>query len=184
MFEQEWLKPRGAEITRIHPVDTPQYYRQRYRVPLYDYCWRYRMVPIAAARFCTRLYKTVPVGAWADEHGIATQLVAIDASEARRMPTRCRPLVERGIGRRGCKDIIRAAGLAVPPKSGCYICPMKSRWRWRVLWQRHPELYDKAMALEENAKNHSKRRGALDPSGRITLRQRLYTYEHQRELGI
>jgi hypothetical protein len=139
---------------------------------------------LARARFCTRLYKTAPIGRWTEEHWITQTLVAIDASEAHRMPNMMRPLVERGIDRDGCKAIIKNAGLHVPPKSGCYICPMKSRWRWRVLWKRHPDLFQKAMLLEENAKNHGATAGALDPSGKITLRQRLYTYEHQMELEL
>jgi len=183
-FEQDWLKPRGFEIIRLHPKFTPEFYRKRYRMPLYDYCWQYHMVPLVRARFCTRLYKTLPIAAWCKKNGIETQLLAIDAGEAHRMPQAQRPLVGRGIDRAGCKSIIREAGLVVPHKSGCYFCPMKSRWRWRVLWAKHPDLYDKAVALEENASNHDVRRGALDPSGKITLRQRLYTYEHQMELSL
>lgn len=33
------------------------------------------------------------------------------------------PLIEWGMGRNDCKEIIRSAGLAVPPKSACVFCP-------------------------------------------------------------
>jgi hypothetical protein len=33
------------------------------------------------------------------------------------------PLIDWGLDREGCKDLIRSAGLPVPPKSACYFCP-------------------------------------------------------------
>lgn len=33
------------------------------------------------------------------------------------------PLIDWGLDRQGCKDLIRSVGLPVPPKSACYFCP-------------------------------------------------------------
>ncbi|MBI4493636.1 MAG: hypothetical protein HY690_12670 [Chloroflexi bacterium] len=40
-----------------------------------------------------------------------------------------------------------------PIKSSCYFCPFGSVDRWRWLYEHHPELYAKAMALEEHSKH-------------------------------
>ncbi|MBI4494833.1 MAG: hypothetical protein HY690_18825 [Chloroflexi bacterium] len=63
------------------------------------------------------------------------------------------PLVERRMTRAACVALIQDAGLPVPPKSSCYFCPFGSVDRWRWLHEHHPELYAKAMALEEHSKH-------------------------------
>jgi hypothetical protein len=50
-------------------------------------------------------------------------------------------------------EIIEQAGLPIPPKSSCFFCPFGSLDRWRWLYETHPDLYEKAMALEENSKH-------------------------------
>lgn len=59
------------------------------------------------------------------------------------------PLIEWGIDRDGCKDIIQAAGLPIPPKSACYFCPASHKEEIIWLRQEHPELYQRAIAIEE-----------------------------------
>jgi len=59
------------------------------------------------------------------------------------------PLVDEKITRKGCIEIIEDAGLRVPPKSGCFFCPFQHRLSWQRLARNHPELYWKAVALEE-----------------------------------
>ena len=90
------------------------------------------------------------------------------------------PLCDRDITRQGCIDIIRAEGLDVPQKSGCWICPFQRAEQWRELWRRYPELYERAARLEELS---TARRGGvvtmLDPSQRYTLRQRQVMFEQQ-----
>ena len=54
--------------------------------------------------------------------------------------------------RAACEQSIRAAGLPVPVKSACFFCPASKKHE--ILWLRdhHPQLLDRALALEENAK--------------------------------
>jgi 3'-phosphoadenosine 5'-phosphosulfate sulfotransferase (PAPS reductase)/FAD synthetase len=60
------------------------------------------------------------------------------------------PLVDAQLDRFDCKEIIRSHGLPLPIKSGCFFCPFQNKSRW--LWQKekHPELFEKSRALEEN----------------------------------
>lgn len=61
------------------------------------------------------------------------------------------PLIEHHITRKACKRIIRDHGLRVPPKSGCWFCPFQKTSQWRKLSINHPDLFKKAVELEERA---------------------------------
>ena len=56
------------------------------------------------------------------------------------------------INRRGCKKIIKDFGLKVPVKSGCFFCPFTKMTNWKRLQLRHPDLFQKAIELEENGR--------------------------------
>ena len=189
MFEQEWLKQRGFEVVRISPSLTPQFYRESDAgMTVLTYCERRRMVPLAHRRWCTVRFKIKPLEKWQEANKCPSKLLGIASDEARRSKGFTRPLVDRQIGRKECKEIIAYAGLPVPPKSGCYICPMQKVSEWRKLWRLHPDLFARAMALEENAVAKHRAAGAwpksLDPSGKTMLRQRLLGFESQIEMGL
>lgn len=61
------------------------------------------------------------------------------------------PLIEAGITRHMCREMVLAEGLPVPMKSACWHCP--SSKRHEILWLRrtHPELLAKALEMEANA---------------------------------
>lgn len=61
------------------------------------------------------------------------------------------PLMEWGYDRDRCKAIITEAGLPVPPKSACYFCPASKRQEIVWLQLHHPDLLERALAIEENA---------------------------------
>ena len=61
------------------------------------------------------------------------------------------PLVDWGIDRDGCKDIIKAEGLCLPGKSACYFCPSSSVAEIKELKVQYPELAQRAIAMEKNA---------------------------------
>lgn len=62
-------------------------------------------------------------------------------------------LREWGWDRDECKRQIIAAGLALPPKSACWFCPASKRHEVEDLRERHPELFARAVAMEERARN-------------------------------
>ncbi|HEY0076839.1 MAG TPA: phosphoadenosine phosphosulfate reductase [Abditibacteriaceae bacterium] len=59
-------------------------------------------------------------------------------------------LLEWGIDRDGCKDIIRSAGLPVPPKSACFFCPASHKDEIIWLAETHPQLAKRALRMEDN----------------------------------
>jgi hypothetical protein len=62
------------------------------------------------------------------------------------------PLMDWGMDRAACERTIRDAGLPVPPKSACWFCPASKKAE--ILWLResHPQLLDRALAIEAKAK--------------------------------
>jgi hypothetical protein len=68
------------------------------------------------------------------------------------------PLVSQRISRAQCAEIIHQAGLPLPMKSSCFFCPFSSLDRWEWLYRTHPDLYEKARALEENSKHFPSQR--------------------------
>ena len=183
-FEREWLQPRGFEVVRLKGMPWRWFGKGKYNIPgcsLIEYCEAASIIPLAGKRWCTSEYKVKPIERYADGR---QDMIGIAADEAHRQGDAIRPLVTAGVDREGCIDIIEAEGLDVPQKSGCYICPFQRNDQWRMLWERHPELFERAMLLEENTKRSKsgRWRATLDPAGKYTLRQRKLAYESQMEL--
>lgn len=133
---------------------------------LYDTASRRRVIPSVKWRWSTRDFKVRPIHAYYRELGVhVEQYVGIAYDEIHRMKdsrvpfvTNLYPLVDRRISREGCVEIITRAGLKVPVKSGCFFCPFNSMDRWRWLLDVHPDLFERAIALEESSKHFPRQR--------------------------
>jgi hypothetical protein len=64
------------------------------------------------------------------------------------------PLIDLMLTRAMCHDIIFSAGLPIAPKSSCYFCPFKKPREFVEMYNDSPELFAKAVDLENklNAK--------------------------------
>lgn len=156
-----WLRQHGLDLITLGR----EYRSRRYSLPLPVAMRKYRMIPLARARWCTTEYKIRPMHRWLSQKGFQESdvMIAIAADEAHRQPDKIRPLVDWGISRDDCARIIIDSGLPLPPKSGCWMCPFQSRTQWRFLRLRHPNLFALALELEQIT-------GAtFDPSGELPL---------------
>ncbi len=143
------LQKRGYPITVLQA--------RRKGLTLYDYYAAHQMVPVRTIRACTVEYKLVPLSAYMQPPCVVYMGISADeAHRAERIIAGCRPaekklfpLIEEGIDRQGCIEIIQAHGLPVPIKSGCFICPFQRASQWRELYRQHPDLFAKAKALED-----------------------------------
>lgn len=117
---------------------------------------------VPARRNCTTDFKVQRIASWCYQHGArkttpATVMLGISLDEFQRMRTDsgfsytqlAYPLIERRISRADCHRLITEEGLPTPPKSSCWFCPFHSRSMWIDLSRRHPDLWQKAIALEE-----------------------------------
>lgn len=62
------------------------------------------------------------------------------------------PLIDLGMTRYGCLDLIKSVGWAIPPHTACWCCPNATRDEWLDLKMNYPEDWAKAIALEQEAR--------------------------------
>ncbi len=180
-FAKEWLVPRGQCVIRLGPKQVHTTDKSMGSNTIIEYCEKRHIAPMAAVRWCTQNWKIFPIHKYIESRSI---MIGIAAEESHRKPDDIRPLVDRGIDRKGCIDIIQKEGLSVPRKSGCFICMFQRNAQWKELYDRYPELFERAMNLEESVQRHKKGRTAatLDVAGKVTLRQRKLAFDSQLSL--
>jgi hypothetical protein len=128
---------------------------------------------------CTSKWKQQPIdrlvsahpqvrSIWA-EGGVIERWIGYDADEperTRRMleknpqPTGAKagavkwraPLYEWDMGREECVDVIAEAGMEQPGKSSCFFCPSMRKAEILELGIRYPELLQRALNIEDNAR--------------------------------
>ncbi|MEX2237212.1 MAG: phosphoadenosine phosphosulfate reductase family protein [Dehalococcoidia bacterium] len=166
---------------------------RRNRKTLQETCAERRVIPSAVWRWTTRDFKVRPIHSYYRTLGKPiNQYLAIAWDEVERMKdsrddyiVNLFPLVDRRITRAGCVQIIEDAGLPVPEKSGCFFCPFNSLSRWRWLADRHPELYEQAVELEEGSKHFPSQRltdQVFRARDNVTLRELRTRFEQTGEL--
>lgn len=112
-------------------------------------------------RTCTADFKILVVAQWTKRQGAtpenpATIGLGISLDEFQRMrkdsgiahERLAYPLIDLYLDRSACVQIIRQAGLPVPPKSSCWFCPFHSIQVWQTMRHQQPDLFAKAVALE------------------------------------
>jgi hypothetical protein len=60
------------------------------------------------------------------------------------------PLLDLGLDRSACAQLIADAGLPVPPKSACYFCPFHRPQTWAEMRRDEPDLFEKSVLLERS----------------------------------
>lgn len=130
-------------------------------VSLYDYAWKYRWLPQPWQRMCTKKFKVIAITRFLKQYkneGIREWLgISFDEGWRRRIsPTpwieHYYPLIEHGLTLNDCVNALREVGAPVPPKSSCYFCPFQRQAQWMELKRKEPELFQKAIDLEEHAR--------------------------------
>ncbi len=125
---------------------------------------------------CSQHFKTQPQEKFCNNYepckktwesgGKVDRYVGYDAGEERRMQnaivydmqnkkyTNHYPLIEWGIFREDCIEIIKSENLTVPGKSSCFFCPSMKPAEIRQLRSENPELLERALNIEKNAKGN------------------------------
>ena len=145
-------------------------------------------LPSPQMRWCTKNMKIKPIEAWIGDDA-AISYVAIRADESNRkgyistkpnIQTRF-PFVEDRVDREGVIRILDDAGIGVPAyyewrtRSGCYFCFYQRKAEWIGLADRHPDLFDRAVAIERKVLRDAGIDGDADFRSRA-MRRRQYTW--------
>jgi hypothetical protein len=59
------------------------------------------------------------------------------------------PLIELGLIRSDCREWLVRHGHPEPARSACFFCPNRRAGHWSAMRQQRPELWGKAVALDE-----------------------------------
>jgi len=115
-----------------------------------------------AQRSCTRRFKVQVINKWLRSNGAtknnpANVCIGISTDEIQRVnPNRSTkiekalyPLIDLGLNRSQCQQIIADAGWPVPRKSSCYFCPFHRPQEWSEMLRDEPELFEKSAQLED-----------------------------------
>ncbi len=174
-----WLKDHGMPpIIRVYKTT-----RDGKRLTLEDECLQSCSLPSIAYGFkrCSLKHKIGPQEkfcnhyppcqkAWAAGKRVV-KFIGYDAGEgyrsdkvllgdlADRKYSKWYPLMEWGWTRDDCIRQIEAAGLPQPGKSSCFFCPSMKPDEITALREQHPDLFRRALALEDNARKNLKRQG-------------------------
>ncbi len=145
---QGWLVKHGHKLITVLKPAVEGYGN------LYEYFYRYKMVPMFMYRICTDKFKVRVVHKYVEKP--CFMMIGFDTDEQKRAKISIAdgienrfPLLENEISREGCKQIIADHGLPIPMKSGCYICPYQKKTQWVELRKKHPGLFCKATSMEK-----------------------------------
>ncbi len=137
---------------------------------IYEMCIRTKKLPAAAynKKTCSMQFKVEPVQLYIAMHfGYGVEfcnIIGYDYDEPDRAnkgtykqkieaAKNWYPLIEWEMGRGECVESLRIAGLPKAGKSSCYFCPNMRPHEIKELAQNHPDLMQKALFLEANAKS-------------------------------
>lgn len=134
-------------------------------------CLRCEMLPSIAYGFksCSQKYKIQPQDMYVNnlpsakkiwkDGGKIKKYIGYDADESRRAKNYqdekyefVYPLIEWNMGREECVAIIKKHGIPLPGKSACFFCPSSKKKEILELRSKYPELMDRALKMEANAR--------------------------------
>ena len=145
-------------------------------------------LPSPQMRWCTKNMKIKPIEAWIGDTP-AVSYVAIRADEANRkgyISTKPNiksrfPFIEDDVDKDGVMRILEDAGIGLPSyyewrtRSGCYFCFYQRKAEWIGLADRHPDLFKRAVAIENKVLTDAGVAGDAD-FGDQAMRGRAYTW--------
>jgi hypothetical protein len=169
---ERWLLEHG--MPKITPVEYED--QNGARLTLEDECLRSGTLPAIAYGYkkCSLKHKVGPqdkycnhyqpcLDVWAHGERV-TKFIGFDAGEEQQRDhaivydivdkkyKKEYPLIDWGWFREDCVAAIKQEGLPLPGKSSCFFCPSMKRHEIRTLYHKHRDLYDRAIAIENNAK--------------------------------
>lgn len=168
----------GKPITRINAQRGFDHWFEVYRGTL----------PSPQMRWCTRQMKIKPLEEWIGDTP-ATSYIAIRSDERNRKGyvstkpniTAVFPFLDADIDHDGVMRILTDAGIGLPSyyewrtRSGCYFCFYQRKAEWVGLHDRHPELWERAVAIEQKMLKDAGIDGDADFGDRA-MRGRAYTW--------
>jgi 3'-phosphoadenosine 5'-phosphosulfate sulfotransferase (PAPS reductase)/FAD synthetase len=121
-------------------------------------------LPSPQMRWCTKNLKIKPLEAWlGDDEAISYVAIRADENRLGYISTKPNittvfPFRDDGIDKDGVMRILDESGVGLPDyyewrtRSGCYFCFFQRKHEWVGLADRHPDLFEKAVAYEDKVR--------------------------------
>lgn len=129
---------------------------------LEEYAAMSKFMPSGQARYCTRMFKIEPIDDFLANQGDCELMIGFNADEDGRTGNLglkenvnyIYPLIEEGLNRADCEDILREYGLhpnfpAYMLRGGCRMCFFKSEKEYRALYYLNRNEFNKMLEFEE-----------------------------------
>lgn len=179
-YLRDHIGPRLAEIgLKVEIVD-----HDLARVDLYPSSGPWPLLPAYTATgklrgWCSGEWKRDPIRRWLRARGVrtATNWIGYTLDERRRLPDkpdtgpwrRVYPLMDLMLTRSDCEGVILDAGLPLPSKSACFMCPHRTNEEWRHVRDNHPDQWRQAIALDTEIREADERGGLWLHASRVPL---------------
>ena len=166
-YMDKWIRSKG------YPgIITVQYKtKDGKNLNLEQFCHKYKSLRsiIYGFKSCSLKFKKTPIDKFMksqkkcidfwNEGNQIIKIIGIDADEHHRTKKIYDddkykvwyPLIEWDYGREECIEIIKNANIPLPGKSSCFFCPSMKVQEVKQLASCNPELFDRAIAIEDNA---------------------------------
>jgi 3'-phosphoadenosine 5'-phosphosulfate sulfotransferase (PAPS reductase)/FAD synthetase len=168
----------GKPIARLNPNKGFDHWFEVYRGTL----------PSPQMRWCTRQMKIKPMEEWLGDDPTISY-VAIRSDEKSRKGyvstkpniTAVFPFIEDDVDQDGVMQILNDAGIGLPAyyewrtRSGCYFCFYQRKAEWVGLADRHPVLFERAVAIEQKMLLDAGASGNADYTD-VSMKSRSYTW--------
>lgn len=152
-------------------------------VGLEPYILKAKYMPSSMARFCTRMFKIEPIDRFLKGQGECELMIGFNLDEEGRTGNLEKldnvsytyPLIEDGLTRDDCEEILRGADLhpnfpAYMSRGGCRMCFFKSEKEYKALWYLNRNEFNKMIEFEDKYQDNREKFFAIMPSGK-SLRQ-------------
>lgn len=168
---------------------------------LHEWYTKNSKIPFRVYRECTDKFKIQPIKSKIKQLGLyqkrgdkVTQALGITTDEIQRVkPNRTTwinniyPLIDIDYSRQDCINWYETHNLPVPIKSGCFCCPFQKKSEWIKLYQKHPQLIDLSIKMEQRAikQNHNQSNYKISlVDNNTTLTQLIQNQKNQLSLDL
>lgn len=120
------------------------------------------LLPSPQMRWCTIMMKIKPLESFiGDDHAVSYIGIRADEDRDGYISTKPNikpvyPFKERGLVKADIIQILEDSGIGMPDyyrwrsRSGCFFCFFQRKYEWVMLAENHPDLFEEAIAYEEN----------------------------------
>lgn len=159
---------------------------------LLDYIFQYKYMPSGQQRFCTKEFKSKPIDKYLKEQGDCELMIGFNFDETGRTGslelapnvTYSYPLIEDGLTRDDCEDILKQHGLhpnfpVYMLRGGCKMCFFKSKKEYKALYFLNNNEFNEMVLFEESIQDTKKKFYSI-MSSEQSLRQLAVECENER----